>query len=91
MNDLHNIPHQIDFLNEEITPKVELVAILNEHSSHIEHLKEEKQNLTRWHFDNFDKALKVMETVSKESELTYRWICLQANSLFIQHGFFNED
>ncbi|MEM9363624.1 MAG: hypothetical protein AAGA43_13380 [Bacteroidota bacterium] len=88
-NKYEDKPHQIDFINDEITTRTDLVSLLNENSLSLEHLLDEKPKLIRWHFKDFGSSLKVIVELSKESELTYRWICLEANALFFQHGHFD--
>lgn len=85
-DDYENKKFQIDLINTEITSKTEIVNILNDNSSRLQHLLNEEPKLIRWWFDNFKTAIKPIIRLSQEEEISYRFICLEKKTLFIQVG-----
>lgn len=75
---------KIEIPTDEITEVFELIGQLNAISTHI--TNQIGTNITTWHFDNAENALKAIQILQK-TKLSYRWIEEKTPILILQHGF----
>lgn len=87
-HNLGELPYQIDFLTAD-KPDSELVDFVMSNSTRVQHLLDENPRISRWWFADFSKAMEAMVKCSEHEGLTYRLICLATDSLYIQHGTFD--
>lgn len=87
---LENVKFQIDFINTELTRRTELVNLLNNNSTRLQHLIDENPRLMRFWFEDLSTAIKIMTDLLNEENLSFRLICVELNALFIQIGDFNK-
>lgn len=75
---------RIEIPTDEIIVNLDLIEQFNAMSTHI--TNRIGTNLTTWHFDKGEKALKAIQML-QETEISYRWIEEKTPALILQYGF----